>query len=87
MKRWTEPKLSVIDLKMDENIASSAGNETAYETLFLLYGNSGVNNSDGARYYCRNGFVQDTGVRYVALGSGRYHINRKDIGVVAGCLA
>lgn len=86
MKFWQEPQVKVMNLKLNENIAASQEEAVQYESLFLYYGNSGVNNNSGAKYYCWNGYVQDTSVTYKASGSGRYHINEKDIGTVAGCM-
>ena len=87
MKKWSNPELNVLGVRLSENIAAS-GTETddGYEELYLFYDLGGITRG-GANYRCKpDQSVQDTEVKYYLLGNDKV-ILKTNVEGVTGCMA
>ena len=85
MKKWIQPDMKVMDMKVNENIAASGGDQSKYDTIKLLYNSGGITRG-GANYRCKGTAVQDTSVNYYKVGPDNV-IDDDKVPAVAGCLA
>ena len=87
MKKWSNPELNVLGIRLSENIAASdteQGDE--YEVLYLYYDLGGITRG-GTNYRCKpDQSVQDTEVKYYLLGNDKV-ILKANVEGVAGCIA
>lgn len=87
MKKWSNPELNVLGVRLSENIAASDTEQgDGYEVLYLYY-DLGVITRGGASYRCKpDQSVQDTEVKYYLLGNDKV-ILKANVEGVAGCMA
>ena len=83
MKKWSNPELNVLGVRLSENIAASG---TEHEVLYLYYDLGGITRG-GVNYRCKpDQSVQDTEVKYTIIGS-QHVILKEEVGLVTGCMA
>lgn len=83
MKKWSNPELNVLGVRLSENIAASS---TEHEVLYLYYDLGGITRG-GDNYRCKpDQSVQDTEVKYYLLGNDKV-ILKANVEGVAGCMA
>lgn len=85
MKKWIQPDMKVMDMKVNENIAASGGDQSKYDTIYLYYDLGGITRG-GASYHCKGTAVQDTGINYHKSGSQNV-IYENQVPTVSGCMA
>ena len=87
MKKWSNPELNVLGVRLSENIAASGTEQgDEYEVLYLYY-DLGVITRGGDHYRCKpDQSVQDTEVKYYLLGNDKV-ILKANVEGVAGCMA
>ena len=82
MKKWSNPELNVLGVRLSENIAASG---TEHEVLYLYYDLGGITRG-GVNYRCKpDQSVQDTEVKYTIIGS-QHVILKEEVGLVTGCI-
>lgn len=82
MKKWSNPELNVLGVRLSENIAASG---TEHEVLYLYYDLGGITRG-GVNYRCKpDQSVQDTEVKYTIIGS-HHVILKEEVGLVTGCI-
>ena len=83
MKKWSNPELNVLGVRLSENIAASGTEpDDGYEVLYLYY-DLGVITRGGDHYRCKpDQSVQDTSVVHDGM---TVPFTEKDN--VAGCIA
>ena len=89
MKKWNEPQMRMYDVKLDENLAVSAGEpvkpEKTYEIGYITHTN-GIISRGGADYkYDANGYIQDTQIQYI--NDGEKFVYDDQVNAISGCLA
>ena len=86
MKKWSNPELNVLGVRLSENIAASDTEpDDGYEVLYLYYDLGGITRG-GVNYRCKpDQSVQDTEVKYTIIGS-HHVILKEEVGLVAGCI-
>lgn len=87
MKKWSNPELNVLGVRLSENIAASDTEQgDGYEVLYLYYDLGGITRG-GTNYRCKpDQSVQDTEVKYYLLGNDKV-ILKANVEGVAGCKA
>lgn len=87
MKKWSNPELNVLGVRLSENIAASDTEQgDGCEVLYLYYDLGGITRG-GTNYRCKpDQSVQDTEVKYYLLGNDKV-ILKANVEGVAGCKA
>ena len=85
MKSWESPKMTIYNIRMNENIAASNDESNNYERVYIYYDLGGITRG-GADYWCSGTAIQDTSISYTP-GEWQNTVNNSHLNTISGCLA
>ena len=86
MKSWEAPKMTIYNVRMNENIAASGDETNNYERVYIYYDLGGITRG-GADYWCSGTAIQDTSVSYTPADSRHNTVSYDQMSAINGCLA
>ena len=86
MKNLKAPKMTIYNVRMNENIAASGDGTNGYERVHIDYTN-GIITRGGFDYWCSGTVIQDTGISYDNQSfSGELVVYDDQVNAISGCL-